>query len=85
MNNNGTFTQTANSGTNNNLNCTLSASGDIITLRINYNSYVRTVMINTATNTYRETTSGNAAWTADIAWDYINANGTNIKPMLTKV
>ncbi len=84
--NNGTFNQTADvKGTSGALNCSLSASGDIITLRINYNNYSRTVTINTATNTYTETTSGNAVWVSRLVWDNFIVNGTDMKPMLTKV
>ena len=83
--NNGTFNQTADvKGTSNNVNCSLSASGDIITLRINYNNYSRTVTINTATNTYTETTSGNATWVSRLVWDNFIVNGTDMKPTLTK-
>ncbi|WP_316638123.1 hypothetical protein [uncultured Ruminococcus sp.] len=83
--NNGTFNQTADvKGTSNALNCSLSASGDIITLRINYNNYSRTVTINTATNTYTETTSGNATWVSRLVWDNFIVNGIDMKPTLTK-
>ena len=83
--NNGTFNQTADAkGTSGVLDCSLSASGDIITLRINYNNNSRTVTINTATNTYTETTSGNATWVSRLVWDNFIVNGTDMKPTLTK-
>ena len=83
--NNGTFNQIADEKGFKNLDCTLSASGDIITLLIKYSDYSRTVTINTADNTYTETTSGgNALWESRLAWDNFIVNGKDIKPTLTK-